>query len=140
MRIGDFDLTIEHQAHEFIRSKLKFDADIANQIRHINANDFYLEHKRFDMSGYDYGNTGCCTLHNTAILNLFADIGIYDYTNYLFVDFYKGAGVVYFKYFGEEDNLDIGDDGSLGGIGTVEIIYEILKITVMSGRSKRRRR
>ena len=45
---------------------------------------------RFDMSGYDGRvSKGACTLWNQAILNRFAHLGLYDYTKFLFLDFYK---------------------------------------------------
>lgn len=96
---------------------------------------------RFEMSGYDDGNPGSCVLHNMKIVNLFAYLGIYDYTEYLYLDFYKGNGFLYYKYwpsnFGQYDQLNM--EENLGGYTTSEIIYEILKLTILSGRPKRRR-
>ncbi len=39
------------------------------------------------MSGYE-SHQGECTLQNLNVLNKFADLGIYDYTAYLYLDFY----------------------------------------------------
>jgi hypothetical protein len=86
------------------------------------------------MSGYD-GTPGECTLFNQAILNEFAYLGIYDYTEYLFLDFYKGIGTLYFKYFGDSKNIE----ESLGGYGTTEKIYKIFELTIFSGSGTRRR-
>ncbi len=89
---------------------------------------------KFEMSGYEE-ITGECTRHNLNILDIFAEFGIYDYTSYLFLDFYKGSPVLYLKYFYENENLEF----DLSGYGTTEIIYKILKATVLSGKKQRRR-
>jgi hypothetical protein len=91
------------------------------------------DRRRFDMSGY-----GNCTVGNTEILNLFSSLGIYDYTKYLFIDFYKGHGTLYLNYFFAhdlEDNLQY----DLSGHTTTEIIYEIFQRTIFSGEPERRR-
>ena len=95
------------------------------------------DRRRFDMTGYDR-ETGDCTLNNTEIVNLFSSLGIYDYTKYLFLDFYKGDGTLYFNYFFQhqpEDKLEI----DLSGYTTTEIIYEIFQRTIFSGQPERRR-
>lgn len=79
--------------------------------------------------------TGWCTLFNTAILNEFANLGIYDYTSYLFLDFDKGTPTVYLKYYDENENLEY----DLNGYTTTEIIFTIFELTIFSGRSKRPR-
>lgn len=107
---------------------------------------------RFEMSGYDDGNPGSCVLHNMKIVNLFAHLGIYDYTEYLYLDFYKGNGFLYYKYwpsntmYGSTNMpfkvINFGQlnmEENLGGYTTSEIIYKILKLTILSGRPKRRR-
>ncbi|MFT4781488.1 MAG: hypothetical protein ACI9SD_001174 [Pseudohongiellaceae bacterium] len=119
---------------EFIRERLSFNDEIQSHLRYTDKEIFNTEHKRFEMSGYE-GKTGECTKHNLAILNLFADLGIYDYTSYLFLDFYKGIGTLYFQYFGENENHEL----ELSGYGTTEIIDMILQKTVLSNRSTRRR-
>jgi|TARA_B110000908_G_scaffold59966_1_gene72847 hypothetical protein len=91
--------------------------------------------KKFEMSGYESKN-GECTVSNIALLNEFADLGIYDYTHYLFLDFYKGTPTIYLKYFNENENLEFDE---LGGFSTSEIIYEIFKLTIFSNKAKRRR-
>lgn len=103
------------------------------------------ERLRFDMSGYDTHFVGECTVHNTFVLNRFAHLGIYDYTKYLTVDCYKGTPTIHFLYWDwkpEDDDLydDFHDSNSkLSGYTTTEIIYEIFKLTILSGREKRRR-
>src|SRR4051812_26678868 len=97
---------------DFIRQRLAFKNNISSQLRHIDKEIFKKEHRRFDMSGYE-DETGQCTKHNLAIVNEFADLGIYDYTNYLFLDFYKGQGTLYLKYFSDNKNLEF----QLGGYG-----------------------
>ena len=90
---------------------------------------------RFNMSGYDGRDTGDCTIYNLSILNTFAEFGIYDYTTYLFVDFYKGIGTLYLQYFesGEELKVD------LNCMTTTEIIYKVFEMTILSNRKTRRR-
>lgn len=118
----------------FIRKRLAFDEDIVNQLRYIDTHELKKEHRRFEMSGYE-SNKGDCTLHNLSILNEFADLGIYDYTSYLFIDFYKGFGILYLKYFNANENLEY----ELGGYGTIEIIYKIFELTIFSNLNTRRR-
>jgi len=88
----------------------------------------------FDFSGYE-SETGECTLKNQGILNIFSDLGIYDYTTFLFLDFYKGSPTVYFQYFSENEVYQI----NLDACSTSEIIYSIFQITIFSGKHKRRR-
>lgn len=92
------------------------------------------ERLRFNMSGYEE-NTGECTVHNIDIVNRFADLGIYDYTKYLFLDFYKGSGTIYFQFFDNDESFSI----DVYELGTREIIYEIFTITIFSNSTKRRR-
>ena len=66
---------------------------------------------------------------------MFAYLGIYDFTHYLFLDFYKGNGTLYLRYFNDDNNIEI----ELAGYGTVEIIYIIFNFTIFSNKPKRRR-
>ena len=88
----------------------------------------------FEFSGYE-SKTGECTLKNQGILNIFSDLGIYDYTTFLFLDFYKGTPTIYFQYFSENEVYKI----NLDACSTSEIIYSIFQITIFSGKHKRRR-
>lgn len=130
----DLKTKSKEEVYEFIRQKLSFETNISNNLRNINQEEFSKEHKRFEMSGYE-SNTGECTLSNLAILNEFAYLGIYDYTSYLFLDFYKGCGTLYFQYFGESENIEL----DLSGYGTTEIIYNIFEKTIFSDKKTRRR-
>jgi hypothetical protein len=47
--------------------------------------------------------------------------------------------MIYWQYFGDEGVNHETDFGSLSGFTTSEIIYEVFKITLMSGRKPRRR-
>lgn len=118
---------------EFIRNRLTFD-NLEKQLRYIDSEAFKKEHKRFEMSGYEK-ETGQCTINNLAILNVFADLGIYDFTHYLVLDFYKGQSTLYLKYFNDANNSEF----ELSGYGTTEIIYEIFQKTIFSDKPKRRR-
>lgn len=119
---------------EFIRQRLAFNDNISNHLRHVDKEAFKKEHRRFEISGYE-SKTGQCTVENLAILNLFADLGIYDYTSYLFLDFYKGQPTLYLKYFHDNDNLEF----EFSGYGTTEIIYQIFQKTIFSDKPQRRR-
>lgn len=119
---------------DFIKQRLAFNDNLANQLRHIDKEIFKKEHRRFEMSGYET-ETGQCTVENLAILNVFADLGIYDFTSYLFLDFYKGQPTLYLKYFHDNENLEF----EFSGYGTTEIIYHVFQKTIFSDKSKRRR-
>lgn len=119
---------------DYIRKRLSFDEKLLSQLRYSNEADMRKEHRRFDMSGYEAKN-GECTLFNLSIVNEFADLGIYNYTHYLFLDFYKGTPTLYLKYFGSYEDLEF----DLTGYRTVEIIYEIFEKTIFSGKRERRR-
>ena len=118
----------------FIRNRLSFNENLISQLRHIDSNGINKEHRRFEMSGYE-NNKGECTLHNLDILNEFADLGIYDFTSYLFLDFHKGTPTLYMKYFNENDNLEF----DYSGYGTTEIVYLIFEKTIFSDKGTRRR-
>lgn len=124
----------KEQVFDFIRERLAFEQNMRGQLRNIDKDEFLKEHRRFEMSGYE-SKTGECTLHNLAIVNAFADLGIYDHTHYLFLDFYKGHGTLYLRYFNDTENIEI----ELGGYGTVEIIYEIFEKTIFLESEGRRR-
>lgn len=136
MKIKKEELSVhtEKEVIEFIKDRLKFKDEIINQLKYTDLDLFKKEHRRFEMSGYE-DKTGQCTLHNLSILNEFADLGIYDYTEYLFLDFYKGTPKLYFKYFANSENNEI----DLSGYGTCEIIYKIFQLTIFSNKMMRRR-
>jgi len=119
----------------FIRQRLSFNENITSSMRNVESDQVEKQHKRFEMSGYE-SKTGQCTVWNTSVLNEFADLGLYDYTSYLFLDFYKGMPTLYLKYFQENEDLEFDE---WGGYGTTEIIYEIFKLTIFSDKRKRRR-
>lgn len=122
-----------------------------SQIRSILGN------KRFNMSGYDNnsggrGKRGNCVVHNQDVLNTFASFGIYEYVEYLYLDFYKGAVNIHYKYWredlGEQFLLEANNynlhsnvgrvyDG-LGGWTTSAIIQKVLELTIHSGKKTRR--
>lgn len=117
-----------------------------------------LGDKRFNMSGYDdKDGRGSCVVNNQEVLNTFASYGIYEYTEYLYLDFYKGSGTIYFKYWNEQLDKDdtfwgiqLGGEHDehtiyvgrryegLSGLTTSEIIVKILELTIYSGKPKRR--
>lgn len=119
---------------DFIRKKLEFDEEVLYQIQLFDLKAKYKLHKRFDMSGYEY-TKGTQVKTVNSILQEFAYLGIYDYTKYLNLDFHKGCGTLYLKYFDSETN----EEFNLNGYGTVEIIYEIFKRTILSDKKTRRR-
>lgn len=117
----------------YIRSELAFDPHVKGSLRHTELPG--KEHLRFEMSGYDGSTCGSCTENNIKLLNRFAYLGIYDYTYYLFLDFYKGTSTLYFRYWRDEANQEI----SFNDLGTVDIIHEIFKLTIFSSQPTRRR-
>lgn len=92
---------------------------------------------KFQMSGYDDPFGVPCTVHNQKILNVFAYLGLYDYTNFLFLDFYKGNSSVYLRYW-DSDEFYV-DENFTQGFSTSEIIYEIFKLTILTDKRTRRR-
>lgn len=83
MEITDLKQMTKEEVFNFIRQRLSFSKELQEQFRHVNKDALAKEHRRFEMSGNE-SKTGQCTIFNTAILNEFADLGIYDYTSYLF--------------------------------------------------------
>jgi len=90
---------------------------------------------RFIMSGYDSKKVNC-TVHNQKVLNTFAYLGIYDYTEFLFLDFYKGGSTLALKYWRDEF---IFDEEFGNGNSTSQIIFKIFELTILSERAQRRR-
>lgn len=119
---------------KFIREKLSLDPHIRFGLKTAKGMQVEHEHFRFDMSGYDW-TPGSCTVHNLMVLNNFAHLGIYDYTDYLFLDFYKGIGTLYIRYW----NGNQPEEHDFSGYGTAEIIYEIFQLTIFSDKPTRRR-
>ena len=124
----------KEEVFNFIRQRLSFNDELLEQFRHAKKDDLAKEHRRFEMSGNE-SKTGWCTVFNTAILNEFADLGIYNYTSYLFLDFHNGTPTIYLKYFLEDENLEY----TFNGYTTTEIIFEILELTIFSGKPERKR-
>jgi hypothetical protein len=126
----------EKQLDKFILDRLSFGSSIDGSLRHIDRDDSKKqEHYRFEMSGFDMNGVGSCTKENLFILNLFANCGIYDYTKFMFLDFYKGVVTLYFQYWRTDDVIEL----DLSGYGTRQIIKEVIERTVLSGKSTRRR-
>ena len=123
----------KEEVFNFIRQRLSFNDELLEQFRHVKKDDLAKEH-RFEMSGNE-SKTGWSTVFNTAILNEFADLGIYNYTSYLFLDFHNGTPTIYLKYFLEDENLEY----TFNGYTTTEIIFEVLELTIFSGKPERKR-
>jgi hypothetical protein len=122
-----------------IRAILAFDEAVRDSIRtgdtiKIKPGDDAKQHYRFRMSGYE-GAPGSCTVQNLFVLNKFAFLGIYDYTEFLTIDFYKGNGTLYFKYWNQYEVHEV----ELTSLGTCEIIYKIFELTIFTDKQKRRR-
>ncbi len=141
LNVDDLRNMNEDAIRAFIRKRLSFQEGFLSSLRHSPGSIDMLEHKRFEMSGYE-AKTGACTVWNNNILHLFADLGIYNYTTYLFLDFYKGSGTLYLQYFSDSGNYWGSGNGlevELGGCGTVDIIYKIFEYTIFSEQPERRR-
>jgi len=111
-----------------------------NEIRSFIRGNLVKKGKklRFSMGGGDAGSPGSCTIYNQKILNIFAYLGIYDYTTFLFLDFHKGCPSLSLRYLSDDDDLIIDDDFMIAH-STSEIIFEIIKLTILSGKKTRRR-
>jgi len=107
----------------YIREKLKFNYNLLKQLHCYQYSKDKNEHRRFDFSGDFYEGI----VSNINIINEFADLGIYDNLDYLFVKFYKGSAIIYYKYVYDQNCYHSED---LSGLTTSEIIYEIFKITI----------
>lgn len=134
MTVKTLQLIPKKEVIEYIRKRLAFDENFEKQLRHIPYEAIRNEHRRFEMSGYEI-ETGQNTIHNLSILNVFADLGIYDYTHYLFLNFDKGNSTLYLKYLSNNENLEF----DLSGYGTTEIIFVIFLKTIFTNEPKRRR-
>ena len=126
------ELPTKEEVLNHIRKILEFDASVRSSFR---GDGFEKQHYRFEMSGYEGLVPGSCTVHNLSILNKFAFLGIYDYTKFLTIDFYKGTGTLYFQNWNEDEMQEI----ELSGGGTCEIIYEIFRHTIFTDKPTRRR-
>lgn len=58
----------KEDVYEFIRTRLAFDFSVIKSLRY-NRNNWYNEHRRFEMSGYET-TPGQCTVYNLNLLNL----------------------------------------------------------------------
>jgi hypothetical protein len=114
----------------FVRERLKFPR---HELTADTDSNGRLIHKRFDMSGY--GDCGSCQIHNTSIINLFSDCGIYDKIKFFYLDSYKGDMDLIYQGWDNDEVLRV----NFSGFGTVEIIKEILKILVINCNFKTRR-
>lgn len=135
MEVTNLKQKSKEEVLDFIRERLSFSEEMQNQLRHVDIDAFKKEHRRFDMSEYE-STTGRSTVFNAAILNEFADLGIYNYTSYLFLDFYKGIPTLYLKYFFEDENLEF----DFSSYPTCDIIYAIFELTIFSDKQERRRK
>ena len=133
---------MKEQDLEFLKTATK--TDIKDWIRYkLTVRDSYGGRpdmikgyrRRFEFSGYE-NKTGDCTLHNLSVLNTFAYLGIYDYTDFIFLDFYKGSVDLHYKFFQSKEYIC----EDLTGYGTVDIIFFILNITIFSNNRERRRK
>ncbi|MCD8261954.1 MAG: hypothetical protein LUD15_11105 [Bacteroides sp.] len=114
------------EVYQFIRECLIFPPTPEDRIYAAGITPFRQPHHRFSIA------TGSVERSmNQLILNRFADLGIYDHTNYLYLDFYEGIPTLYFQYREEAANRMI----ELPGMDTVEIIYEIFRYTIFSDRA-----
>ncbi|ASS50897.1 MAG: hypothetical protein A3D31_17455 [Candidatus Fluviicola riflensis] len=131
MTIETIKTLSKNEVQKFIRERLAFN-EIADQIRYVDRETFKKEHRRFNMTGYD-DRPGETSKFNKAIIDEFADLGIYDYTEELFLNFRKGHGTLHLKYIHDAKNQEI----ELGGYTTTEIIYRIFENTIFSDLPKK---
>lgn len=124
--LSDLKKMKEEQIKSFIRQKLSF-KDMEDDIRYLDKELLKKEHKRFDMSGCQE-SPWKCVVKNQNILLEFAYLGIYDAMDYLFLNTWKGSVTLFYK-----DSIHNAkhEEVSLSGLGTVDIIYEIFKRTIL---------
>jgi hypothetical protein len=121
-----------NEIREYLKSIPFDESKFGLKSRHEReGRDFHI---RFEMSGYNFDELNASEI-NTNILLLFAKFGIYDYSDFLYLDFYKGTGTLYYKIKWNHDLIEVDYDGYT----TCEIIEDIFKRTVYSGRYPRRR-
>lgn len=120
----------DQELESFVRERLKFNRHELEGLKIAGE-----PHRRFDMSGY--GENGSCHIYNTSILNLFSDCGIYDRMKFLYLDAYKGSMTLHYAMW-EEDEFHC-DKEEYSGLGTVDIIIEILNLTVINCTSTKRK-
>ena len=103
---------------------------------------------RFEMSGYNYESAGsgfnlekdiCVSVYNQRIIDRFAFLGIYDYFQFLHIDFYKGTGELYFRFFDRSYHGGNCEEEEFGGWSSAYIIYYIFEISILSNHNRRRR-
>jgi len=119
--VDDLKSMTTEEIHSFIRNHLNKDG----------------EKIRFNMSGYDDYVKGSCTIHNQKVLNKFAYLGIYDYTSFLVLDFYKGCPILALMYWCSDELFY--DEHTMGGYKTTELIHKIFELTIFTDKRKRRR-
>lgn len=127
MNIETLKQMTEHEVLNFIEKRLQFNDFFLHSLKYHKGSfdeKYYKEHKRFDMSPSQTGKSEA-TAYNMSIVNLFADLGIYDSTRLLFLDFYKGCGTLYLKSF-----CDKYYEYELSGYGSKDIILFILRKTI----------
>ncbi len=90
----------------FIRQRLSFNDELLEQFRHVKKDDLRKRNIVDSKCPETNQKQAWSTVFNTAILNEFADLGIYNYTSYLFLDFHNGTPTIYLKYFLEDENLE----------------------------------
>lgn len=119
-----------------IRDKLSISENSRYIKNHHNRCSFSQtrEGLAFNFSGYDGNKADNCASHNLYILELFSGLGIYSYHDALTLTSWKGCIDIITIYNGE-----VKDFIELGGYTTTDIIYEILKLTTLSGGSVKRR-
>jgi len=142
-------------SHAFLKIEEDMKKISKQEIRKVLAGN------RFEMSGYDnadegrnrnYGDRGSCVVHNTELLLRFAKYGIFEHTEYLYLDFYKGSPRIHFKYWneklGEEFLLEHKNYNLMTNIGRIQdgldgwttstIIEKIFDLTIYSDKPTRR--
>ncbi|MCD8166929.1 MAG: hypothetical protein LUE93_12930 [Bacteroides sp.] len=114
------------EVYQFIRECLIFPPPPEDRNDNAGVTTFRQPYHRFSIA-----TSSAESSLNQLILSRFADLGIYNYTNYLYLDFYEGIPTLYFQYREEAANRMI----ELPGVDTVEIIYEIFRYTIFSERA-----
>ena len=119
------------EVFDFIRQRLSHSLE-ERDLKYVNEADFKKEHMRFRMSGERDIDVPLDIVHNQSVINKFADLGIYKGADFINTSFWKGSGMLYIGILGsgELNHCPI-EEIEISGWGTVDIIYEILKKTIL---------
>lgn len=109
----------DEEIKSFIRERLKFEDLISNSIKHMDYETKENEHYRFNFDGG--------FIDNMDVVKKFKDCGIYDYVTFFALSSAEGNINIVYCWRRGEDAGEIFVKDELDGLGTIEIILEVIK-------------